>query len=213
MAKSIIRQEFNSDHFDDLMTYVSTGAKGSLTQAQRDYFELLSEVNGIARKGYSTAVNYLKNVKKMSDFVARQVYWDSCNIFYKDIKVEKNALRQMLIEKLMNTLDYLVATLENEKGADIIKNTIIQIAELGGLNKEEIPEIPPELYKKYIKYYSMTSEDINLPSIDRKVLAAKIDAIEDISEKDKMRLKRDADIVEVDFEEFIEDVQAKVKDK
>lgn len=209
----IVRTVFDSNHFDDLNTYIDNGSKGSLTSEQIQYFELLSEIHGIARKGSSNAINYLKNVKGLSDFVARQVFWDSCNLFYKDIKIEKNALRNLLMEKLMFTLDYLVETLKDEKGADVIKNTIIQIAELGGLNKEEPPVIPPELYEKYIKYYSLSSEDINLPSIDRKSLAAKIDAIEEISEKEKLRLKRDASIIDVDFEDFLDDVKDKTEEK
>jgi hypothetical protein len=214
MAKNnIVRTVFDANNFDELNTYISTGAQGTLTKEQTEYFELLSEINGISRKGSSNAINYLKNVKGLSDFVARQVFWDSCNLFYKDIKIEKKSLRNLLLEKLMFTLDYLIETVKDEKGADVIKNTIIQIAELAGLNKEEPPVIPPELYAKYIKYYSLSSEDINLPSIDRKMLAAKIDAIEEISEKEKLRLKRDATTIDVDFEDFIDDVKEKAEEK
>ena len=53
---------------------------------------------------------------------------------------------------------------------------------------------------------------VGIQSVDRLQLAAQIDNIPDIAEKERVRLKRDAQIIEVDFIEMLDDQKEKTKD-
>ena len=44
------------------------------------------------------------------------------------------------------------------------------------------------------------------------LLAAQIDSMPDIPSREKVRLKRDANVVDIDFEEMLDDQEEKTKD-
>jgi hypothetical protein len=68
-----------------------------------------------------------------------------------------------------------------------------------------------EIKEKDIKVYTLDSNLIGVPSIDRKDLANQIDKIPDLPEKERTRLKRDAMAVDINFEEIIDDTQEKTE--
>ena len=55
-------------------------------------------------------------------------------------------------------------------------------------------------------------EKVGLPSANRNLLAAQIDSMPDIPSREKVRLKRDANVVDIDFEEMLDDQEEKTKD-
>ena len=87
----------------------------------------------------------------------------------------------------------------------------IQAWKVKQLDKED-PIKREQPKDKPIKVYTTDSNMIGIPSIDRKLLAQQIDSIPDISERDRERLKRDANIIETSFEEMLDDTQEKTQD-
>lgn len=63
---------------------------------------------------------------------------------------------------------------------------------------------------KPIKIYDLNPEAVGLSSANRQVLAAQIDSV-DLPQTEKIRLKRDANIVDIDFEEMLNDQEEKTK--
>jgi hypothetical protein len=49
--------------------------------------------------------------------------------------------------------------------------------------------------------------------VDRNELARQIDGLEDVSQRDKERLKQDAGVVDINFEELLDDTQDSTADK
>lgn len=66
--------------------------------------------------------------------------------------------------------------------------------------------------EKPIKVYDLDPNAVGLPSANRNLLAAQIDGMQDISAREKTRLKRDANIIDVDIEEMLDDQEEKTKD-
>ena len=66
--------------------------------------------------------------------------------------------------------------------------------------------------EKPYKVYDLDPAAVGLPSANRMALGRQIDQMEDIGEREKTRLKRDANIEDIDIEEMLDDQEEKTKD-
>ena len=87
---------------------------------------------------------------------------------------------------------------------------LTQAAKIKQLDKPD-PVKPKEITEKPIKVYDLDPSAVGLPSVSRHVLARQIDSM-DLPEREKERLRRDANIIDVDIEEMLDDTEEKTKD-
>jgi len=85
-----------------------------------------------------------------------------------------------------------------------------QASDIKGLDKpdEEQRELPP---RKPVVVWSLDPQQIGLQSEDRKLLAAQIDEIPDISVAEKERLKQESMAKEIDITEILDDTETKTQ--
>ncbi|WP_303208604.1 hypothetical protein [Bacteroides oleiciplenus] len=203
---------FDKSYFDTLQDYIASGCTMELTADELDYYNALYALVGINRKyGKDNAVAFLMhepfNVERMR---ARKMYSEAINLFYLNDTIENDAHRNLMYDNLMKAAQVVLQNAVNSKDMEVYGNLNIQAAKIKQLDKPD-PVKPKEIDEKPIKIYDLNPEAVGLDAANRQILAAQIDSV-DLPEREKIRLKRDANIVDIDFEEMLNDQEEKTKD-
>ena len=203
---------FDKSNFDTLQDYIASGCTMELTADDLDYYNALYALVGINRKyGKDNAVAFLMhepfNVERMR---ARKMYSEAINLFYLNDTIENNAHRNLMYDNLMKAAQVVLQNAVSSKDMEVYGNLNIQAAKIKQLDKPD-PVKPKEIDEKPIKIYDLNPEAVGLDAANRQILAAQIDSV-DLPEREKVRLKRDANIVDIDFEEMLNDQEEKTKD-
>lgn len=203
---------FDKSYFDTLQDYIASGCTMELTADELDYYNALYALVGINRKyGRDNAIAFLMhepfNVERLR---ARKMYSEAINLFYLNDTIENNAHRNMMFDNLMKAAQVVLQNAVSSKDMEVYGNLNIQAAKIKQLDKPD-PVKPKEIDEKPIKIYDLNPEAVGLDAANRQILAAQIDSV-DLPEREKVRLKRDANIVDIDFEEMLNDQEEKTKD-
>lgn len=203
---------FDKSYFDTLQDYIASGCTMQLTADELDYYNALYALVGINRKyGKDNAVAFLMhepfNVERMR---ARKMYSEAINLFYLNDTIENDAHRNLMYDNLMKAAQVVLQNAVSSKDMEVYGNLNIQAAKIKQLDKPD-PVKPKEIDEKPIKIYDLNPEAVGLDAANRQILAAQIDSV-DLPEREKVRLKRDANIVDIDFEEMLNDQEEKTKD-
>lgn len=204
---------FDRSYFDTLQDYIASGCTMELMNDELDYYNALYAIVGLNRKyGKENAIAFLMhepfNVERMR---ARLMYSEAINLFYLNDTIENDAHRNMLFDDLMKAAQVVLNNAISSKDMEVYGNLKTQAAKIKQLDKPD-PVKPKEIDAKPIKVYDLDPSAVGLPSANRPLLAAQIDSIQNISVKEKIRLKRDANIVDIDIEEMLDDQEEKTKD-
>lgn len=117
----------------------------------------------------------------------------------------------MIFDNLMKAAQTVLLSSKNSKDMEVYGNLMIQAWKVKQLDKPDKIK-RQEIKEKDIKVYTLDSNLIGVPSIDRQELAAQIDSIPDLTERERNRLKRDAMAMDINFEDIIDDTQEKTED-
>ncbi len=181
---------------------LKSGDLGSLTPAEREYFDLMKLVRGFHARMMMpggdrivTKSGIIKLLKSeaygLSDWMARQVYADSLNFFYSGDGVTTRAWSNIYADRLDKLANLAIAAgrLKEAKGY------ITEAARLRGCYDAAAPEIPQELLDAApVTIYTADPENLGAPKADRREIDAFIDSIPDIPEISRRRVKEDAGI-------------------
>ncbi len=203
---------FETSYFDRLQDYLASGCNDELEEDELQYYNALYAMIGLNRKyGKDTAISFLrKEPFQLPLKRAREMYQEAINLFYTDDTIENAAHRNLLYEELNKAALVVLKTARNSKDIEIYGNIKMQAFKIKQLDRPDEKKI--ELPKaKPIKVYELNSRAVGLESADRNILAAQIDAIPDIKENERTRLKREARIVDIDIIEMIDDQEEKTK--
>lgn len=203
---------FDKSYFDTLQDYIASGCTMELTDDELSYYNALYALVGINRKyGRDNAIAFLMhepfNVERMR---ATRMYSEAINLFYLNDTIENDAHRNMMYNNLMKAAQVVLQNAVNSKDMEVYGNLNIQAAKIKQLDKPD-PVKPKEIDDKPIKVYDLDPTSVGLDVANRQILAAQIDSV-DLPNREKIRLKRDANIVDIDFEEMLNDQEEKTKD-
>ena len=203
---------FKTSHYDVLQDYIASGCTMDLTDEEQEYYNALYAVLGISRKhGKEAAVSFLMRAARVERSRARQMYAEALNLFYVNDNIENEAHRNMLFDNLQKAALVVLQNATSSKDMEVYGNLLTQAARIKQLDKPD-PVKPIEPDEKPIKVYDLHTEAVGLPSSNRNELAKLIDNLQGVSEKEKVRLRRDAGVIDVDIEEMINDQEDKTKD-
>lgn len=194
--------------FEDIQRYYQDGCPGDLSAKEQTYLEILQMV-------YSFEVQYGKRKTiillgkepyNLSRERAADLIAEAVEMFNGGRRVTKEAMRahmadtydtlyHAMIESATTTKDYAMAASILEKKAKLLR-----------LDQPDDVPIRKDEYQKRFRLVSLTPESIGLPVANRDELAAQIDALDYISERDARRLKMDAGIIDTDIAEILENV-------
>ena len=204
---------FETSYFDRLQDYLASGCTMELTGDEMDYYNALYALIGIQRKyGKDNAISFLMHdpfqVKRAR---AREMYNEAINLFFANDSVENNAHRNMMFDNLQKAAQVVLMNAHSSKDMEVYGNLMIQAAKIKQLDKPD-PQKRKEVNEKPIKIYTLDAQAAGMPQVNRQLLAEQIDSIPDIPEREKVRLKRDAQVIDVDIIEMLDDQETKTKD-
>lgn len=204
---------FETSYFDRLQDYLASGCTMELTDDEMDYYNALYALIGIQRKyGKDNAISFLMHdpfqVKRAK---AREMYNEAINLFFADDSVENNAHRNMMYDNLQKAAQVVLMNAHSSKDMEVYGNLMVQAAKIKQLDKPD-PQKRKEVNEKPIKIYMLDTQAVGIPQVNRQLLAEQIDSIPDIPEREKVRLKRDAQEIDVDIIEMLDDQETKTKD-
>lgn len=204
---------FETSYFDRLQDYLASGCTMELTYDEMDYYNALYALIGIQRKyGKDNAISFLMHdpfqVKRAK---AREMYNEAINLFFADDSVENNAHRNMMYDNLQKAAQVVLMNAHSSKDMEVYGNLMVQAAKIKQLDKPD-PQKRKEVNEKPIKIYMLDTQAVGIPQVNRQLLAEQIDSIPDIPEREKVRLKRDAQVIDVDIIEMLDDQETKTKD-
>ena len=104
------------------------------------------------------------------------------------------------------------AVLQNatsSKDMEVYGNLKTQAAKIKQLDKPD-PVRVKQIDEKPVKVYDLDPAAVGLDAANRNTLGRQIDNM-DLPEREKVRLKRDANIEDIDFEEMLDDTEEKTK--
>lgn len=201
------RINFEAIDAHQLDRILKNGETSSLTEAEREYLQLMELVRGLrARMMFPggnrivTKAGIIKLLKSdiygLSDWMARKIYADSLNFFYSEDGVRPAAWRNLYADRLEKWAD-LSASMGKLKEA---RSFLVEAAKLRGCYDEQTAEIPQDLLDAApTVIYTTDAESMGASRADRKELEAFIDAIPDLPEMARARVKEDAGISRRDF--------------
>ena len=202
---------FDTSHFDTLQDYLASGCTLELTDEEMDYYNALYALVGIHRKyGKDNAIAFLMhppfNVERSR---ARRMYAEALNLFYLNDTVENDAYRNIIFDNLQKAALAVLQNATSSKDMEVYGNLQTQAWKVKLLDKPDPEKVKlPE--EKPVKVYDLDPAAVGLPSANRNELGRQIDAI-DLPEREKVRLKRDANIEDIDFEEMLDDTKEKTE--
>lgn len=169
------------------------------------YLDLLDMVRGMYAKYETKAfiVNLLMAPPySLTRYFATRVYHETLNFFYCDNDVKQKAWQNIYANHLDNLAYYAI----EKDDIDTARACFMDAAKLRGVGREEKTEMPPEMYNRPVIIYTIDAVKAGIKEASRKELAEFIDAIPEISERERVRITKDAGISDITlFEEIVDE--------
>lgn len=204
---------FDKSHYDILQDYLASGCTIELTDEELAYYNALLTMVNIHRKyGKENAIAFLMHAPfNCSRLKATAMYGEAVNLFYLNENIEREAHRNMIFDNLQKAALVVLQNAASSEDFEVYGRLLTQAAKVKGLDRPD-PEKPREVKDKPIVIFDLDTAAVGLPPANRQRLAAQIDALTDIPAREKVRLKRDAGVVDVDIEEILDDQEERTQD-
>ena len=215
------RIDFDRLDINQIIRIVSSGGSvESLTEAEREYYGLMEMVRGLRARMLQPGgdrlvtkagiIKLLRQQYGLTDWSARRLYDDTINFFYADDTVSPRAWSNLYAEKLEKMADLCFQTNRIKEGRQLLTDA----AKLRGCYDAQEQEIPQELLDRQPTIvYTADAADLGAPKADRRELDAFINAVPDIPEITRERLREDAGIKKRDLlKRLTEDVKEFTED-
>lgn len=195
-----------------LSDYILGGSLNDLSTEEALYIDALTLFNSMYRKyGRRNTVNFFtKSPWNLKHSRSSEMMDEALSLFYTDRSVEKKAMRHLFAEELMEAAMVVRDNALTSKDWEVFGNLKIQAAKLLGLDKEDPEKLDKEVYLKPVRLFSLDPESVGLPKVNRQELAIQIEALE-IPEREKNKLRQDANLETIYIEERINELEKESK--
>lgn len=176
---------------------METGNPANAPEHIVQYLELLDKVRGMFLRtdkygSRDAIIKHLMTADKMSRFKAAQVCDEAREYFYSDSKISKDAWRNIYADKIEMMINFAMQTVENVSDAQKVVKMLVDVANLRGVNEPDAEEIPAEVFQAPFVVYSCDAEFLGMPKVNRQKLGEMIDKYPELTEKEKIQIKREA---------------------
>lgn len=201
----------NEVNLNDIYDFIESGNPDNAPEHIVEYLELLTRVDGMIRRidKYGSKNAVVKHIvlveklfgQKLSYYKASKIYSEAIEYFFNDAEVSKQAWRNFYANIMDQEINFSRQVKKDTQDSKRIVDMAKSAAELRGALDEDKDELPDEIFRSPFVVYSTKPEELGLPKVDRNRLKELIDQkIPDLSEKEKLRIYQEADIVP--FEAF-----------
>jgi hypothetical protein len=190
------------DEYEALHMAIEHG-NGKLSAEKMAHFEKLDFIRSLYTQMNSR--NYIVSAVRIkwpevTWSVARNLYYESINFFNSDTKVSKEVWGNVYADQLD-----VIASMAFETGQfDVAGKYKLEAARLRGVGRDEPAAIPEELLDRRPVLYTIRPKDVGIDQVNRNELAKFIDQL-DVSSKEKRKVRRDAMIDGLNFDELLKD--------
>jgi len=168
----------------------------ALIKADYEQVEFIRELFACYSSKSQIIERIIKKWENIRPYEAERLFNEVVNFYYmSNNEVKTEAWKNIYAERL----DNLFLLCFNTNDFETARRCLIDAAELRGVNKDKPAQIPPEILDRRPILYSLKITDVGVSGINRNDLAAFIDNL-DVSEADKLKLRRDALIEDISFE-------------
>lgn len=185
--------------FDSIYKYIADGKSEELSNNEKLFLDLLTIINSFDRQfGKRATVKFLTQQLGYSYERAADYYNEADQLFYTNRNTTKEALRQKYAEMLDDLGHAARNAAQTPKDFDIAGDLFMKAAKIRKLEEPEVQVLPPAMYPRPFRIFSLEPEKVGLPPINRQEIGQQIDMLQ-LPEMDKQRFRRDALIEDVDF--------------
>jgi hypothetical protein len=197
---------------ENIQEYIQSGSINKISKEEAIYIDALTLFNSMGRKygRRNTIAFFTRPPFGLKYARASEMYDEAINLFNLDRSVEKKALRNKFAENIEEAARIVRDNAATSRDWEVYGDLMMKAAKLLELDKEEPPKLPAEAYQKPIMVYSLETDKIGLPNINRQLVASQIEELE-IPERDKNRLKQDAMILPINLEEKLHELEEESK--
>lgn len=181
----------------DIYDFMETGNPANAPEHIVQYLDLLDKVRGMFNRfdlyaSKEIIIKHLMTVDKMSRYKAAQVCDEAREYFHCDSHISKNAWRNIYADKVDMMINFAMQTVENVSDAQKVVKMLVDVANLRGVNEPDAEEIPAEVFQAPFVVYSCDAEFLGMPKVNRQKLGEMIDKYPELTEKEKIHIKREA---------------------
>lgn len=194
MAKITI----NDITLGDIEEFIDTGDIKKAPDYVVEYLLLMEKIYGMIRRidiygNDESIIKHLRLTQNLSDYKARKMLNETREYFYANNKLTKDAWRGIYGEIADQMINFARQEVRTPADAKMVVDMAVKTAkEIRGVNEPEKEELPEEMFKAPFVVYTMNPEDLGLPKANRTKLAQIIDEYPDLTEKEKARIKSEA---------------------
>jgi len=186
----------------DIYEFMERGSVNNAPIHIVEYLELLDKVRSmglrIDKYGSKEAiVKHLMVADGLSRYKAGQIYDESIEYFYSDKKISKQAWRNLYADKADKALHFAMLQMRDVSDASKVVKMAQEISILRGVKEAEKEELPEEIFRPPFVVYATDPEMLGLPKANRNVIADLIDSLPEITEKERIQIKREAQILPI----------------
>lgn len=166
------------------------------------YLNLLDKVRAMSQRidqfgSKEAIVKHLIVAEGLSRYKANLIYNESIEYFYSEKYISKQAWRNIYADKADKALHFAMLQMKDEAGAMKVVQMAKEIAILRGINEPDKEELPADIFRAPFVIYSTDAEMLGLPKANRDKLAEIIDALPELSEKERIMIKREAQVLPI----------------
>lgn len=181
----------------DIYDFMETGNASNAPAPIIAYLELLDKIRGmflrIDQFGSKEAiVKHLMLVDKLSRYKAMQVCDEAQEYFYCESKISKAAWKNIYAEKMDKMIAFSMLLIKDVTDAQKVVKMLLDASVVRGVNEPDEEELPAEIFQPPFVVYSCDAEFLGMPKVNRLKLSEMIDAFPELTEKEKIQIKREA---------------------
>lgn len=189
---------------EDIYSFMENGNPADAPEAVVLYLDLLDKVRAmflrIDKFGSKEAiVKHLMVADGFSRYKASQICNEAQEYFYCDTKMSKDAWRNIYADKIDMMINVAMQHIKDVSDAQKVVKMLIDAGAMRQVNVPDVKEIDADVFKKPVVIYSCDAEFLGLPKIDRNKLAKIIDGLPELSEKERLQIRREALIDNLDI--------------
>lgn len=181
----------------DIYEFMEYGSPKNAPTHIVEYLELLDVTRSLTNRidQFATKEAVLKHLmvhKRLSRYKADKIYEEAIEYFYVDKIASKQARRNMLAQKMEKALNFAMLTMKDASDAKKVVEMAREIGQMWEVHVPDEKELDESIFQKPVKLFSFDPAMLEYGGANREKIAALIDAIPDITDKEKDRIKQEA---------------------
>jgi len=186
----------------DIYEFMETGNPANAPAHIVEYLELLDKVRGMFLRidkfgNRDMIIKHLMTAEKLSRYKAAQVCDEAREYFYSETRISKQAWKTIYADKMEMMINFAMQTVKDVSDAQKVVKMLMDVAVIRGINEPDVEEIPAEVFQPPFVVYSCDAEFLGMPKVNRQKLGEMIDKFPELTEKEKIQIKREAMVLPI----------------